>query len=71
MYKILYNIYNFLLSTSFNLQSCITTKIQYDNSIGTELLEEVDQIYPPVEGKGKSSVNSKKYPPEAWNWVAN
>ena len=71
VYKILYNIYNFLLSTSFNLQSCITTKIQYDNSVGTELLEEVDQIYPPVEGKGKSSVNSKKYPPEAWNWVAN
>lgn len=71
VYKILGNIYNFLLSTSNNIQSCITTKIQYDNSNGQELLNQADNLYPQIGPDGTINSSPKKYPAEAWDYVAN
>lgn len=69
IYKVLENLINFLRKTSTNLQSCISTKIQYDNSNPDSLLQLVeDEKYQEESVKDHSAT---RYTKDAWEVVAN
>lgn len=69
IYKILENLINFLRNSSVNLQSCISTKIQYDNSNPNSLLQLVEgEKYQETSVKNPSET---RYTRDAWEVVAN
>ena len=67
VYKILEKLITFLENAEIAIQSCVNTKIQFDNSNAYDLLHYADKIKPPYTTK----LGHTRYPPEAWAAVAN
>ena len=67
VYKILEKLIIFLDNAEIAIQSCVNTKIQFDNSNAYDLLHYVDKIEPPYT----TQLGHTRYPPEAWAAVAN
>ena len=67
VYKILEKLITFLENAEIAIQSCVNTKIQFDNSNAYDLLNWVDKIEPPYT----TQLGHTRYPPEAWAAVAD
>lgn len=69
IHEILERLIGFLRNTEVNLQSCLSTKIQYDNSNPENLLQLVsDDEY---REKNSSNKSETRYTRDAWETVAN
>ena len=67
VYKILEKLIIFLENAEIAIQSCVNTKIQFDNSNAYDLLHYADKVEPPYT----TQLGHTRYPPEAWAAVAN